>query len=327
MFSLDKQIFDPTSTVAQRMVAYGSTDELRIVIPDRRARSFDLSRTVHVVASGGESKIGQYLRLYQAGRRILRSQTINRITAQDPFFLGLLGLMLGRRSGLPFEAQVHGDFFGSDYYQSGLMSRLRLLIGKFVVHRATVVRVVGERVRQSLVRLGVAAEKIVVRPVPVEAAAIQTQPVNFDLHQKFPEADKIFIAIGRFDPVKNFVWLIDVFAAVARERPTYRLLIFGDGRERVRLEQRIASHNLPGQNIRLEAATRDPVSCLKTAAALLVPSLSEGYGLVAMEALAAGTAVIMNDVGVANFELKPGPKVTILPINDQDAWIQALLQV
>ena len=47
----------------------------------------------------------------------------------------------------------------------------------------------------------------------------------------------------------------------------------------------------------------------------------------AMEAHAAGCPVIMNDVGVANYELKPSEKIKISPVNDKEAWIKAIKSV
>jgi glycosyltransferase involved in cell wall biosynthesis len=77
----------------------------------------------------------------------------------------------------------------------------------------------------------------------------------------------------------------------------------------------------------LEKWTDDPFSYVKTADCVLFPSLSEGYGMVAMEAHAAGTPIIMTDVGVANYELPAGPKVIITPLDDRDKFIQAILQL
>lgn len=127
------------------------------------------------------------------------------------------------------------------------------------------------------------------------------------------------------DPVKNISWLVDVFAVVAKKNPEYLLLIVGSGSEEYNIKTRIEILGLE-KNIKMESWTDDPISYLKTADCLLFASLSEGYGLVAMEAHAAGTPVIMSDVGVANYELKPGPKVVVVPV-DADKFVQAILKV
>ena len=122
--------------------------------------------------------------------------------------------------------------------------------------------------------------------------------------------------------MKNIIWLIDVFKQTSGQRNSL-LLIVGRGEEEKKIKEKIEALNLE-KNIKLQNWTEEPYGYLKTADCVLFPSLSEGYGLVPMEAHAVGTPVIMNDVGVANFELKPSEKVKILPINDKESWVEAI---
>ena len=50
----------------------------------------------------------------------------------------------------------------------------------------------------------------------------------------------------------------------------------------------------------------------------------QGYGMVPMEANMAGKKVIMSDVGVANYELKPSENVIILPIDYKERFINEI---
>ncbi len=321
MISLDKKILDPNSAVAQRMIEYGKENELFIIIPSKEKRSFDLSPNVHVQSTCGKNKVTQFLSLKRTGKKLVKENSIQAITTQDLFFTGLVGWLLKRKFRIKLEVQMHGDFLG-DYYKK---QWLRLCLAKFVLKRADVIRVVGERIRQSLVNLGVAENKIEVRPISVDVDEIKNYQPKFNLHQKYPGFEKIFLVLGRLDPVKNVGWLVDVFMEVIKQK-NYLLLIVGSGAEEAKIKSLITDHRL-FCNVVLEGWTDDPYSYIKTADCMLFPSLSEGYGLVAMEAGAAGTPVIMNDVGVANYELKPSEKVKILPINDKDAWIKAILEV
>lgn len=325
MISLDKKILDPASAVAQRMIEYGKTDELFIIIPDKEKKSVNLSTTVHVQSAGG-CKFLQFFRLWRLGKNIIHNSRFiiqdSLITTQDPFFTGLVGWLLKRKFKIKLEVQMHGDFFGGYYHG------LKLFLAKFVLKRADKIRVVGERVKQNLTKLNeIDEDKIEVKPIVVDVEKIKNYQSKRDLHECFPEAEKIFVAMGRLDPVKNIPWLVEVFANVVKQYPRYLLLIFGNGKDGLRIKLQVIGYRLQNNNIRLEPWTSEVYDFLKTADYLLFPSLSEGYGLVAMEARAAGCPVIMNDVGVANYELKPGDKVKILPINDKDAWIKAILEV
>ena len=103
-------------------------------------------------------------------------------------------------------------------------------------------------------------------------------------------------------------------------------MLVGDGLEKDKIKQKIKELNFK-KNIITEDWTNDPIGYLKIADCLVFPSSSEGYGLVAMEAIAVGTPVIMTDVGVANYELKSGSKVKIVPVGDRDKFIEAILKI
>ncbi|MDD4477032.1 MAG: glycosyltransferase family 4 protein [Patescibacteria group bacterium] len=328
MISLDKNIFNFDSAAARRMIEYGEKNELFIVIPDNDKRYLDLSAKVHVWGTGG-SKLTQFFRLLYTGNKIIHNSRFiiqdSLITTQDPFFTGLAGLLLKRKE-TTFETQVHGDFYGSDYYQkSGLTNKIRFYIGKFLLPRADKVRTVSERVKQSLIKIGVKSEKIEIKPIQVDFEKIKNYQPKFDLHQKYPDYEKIFLVLGRFDAVKNIRWLIEVFCEVVKQK-NYLLLIIGSGPDGHNITTH-ATRCMLRKNIKFEPWTNDPISYIKTADCLLFPSLSEGYGLAAMEASAAGTQVIMTDVGVANYELKLGPKVKIAPVGDKEKFIQEILQI
>lgn len=326
MISLDKNILDVNSRAAERMRRYGRHDEIFIIIPATEKKKLDLSSSVHVFSTGG-NKLTQCFKLKFLGGKIIKEQKIDFITTQDPFFTGLVGWWLSRKNGVPWESQVHGDFFGSDHYRRGsFQNRIRYFLGKFLIKHADKIRVVGERVRGSLLKMEVAADKITVRPVFVNVNYIRNYQPRFNLREKYPDYEKIFLVLGRLDSIKNIVWLVNIFSEVVKQKPNYLLLIVGDGVEKNKLIKQMDRLSLE-KNIKFEGWTDDPYSYLKTADCLLFPSLSEGYGLVAMEAMAADTPVIMSDVGVANYELKFGPEITIVPVGDKEGFVEAMLKI
>ncbi|MBI5229826.1 MAG: glycosyltransferase [Candidatus Magasanikbacteria bacterium] len=326
MISLDKTILDTGSASARRMIEYGKHDELFIIVPANKEMQVDLSPTVHVNSVGG-NKACQFFGLYWLGLKLIKEKNIQHITSQDPFFIGLIGWRLSRRAHVPLEVQLHGDFYGSNYYRrSGIANAVRYYIGLFVIAHADRVRCVGERIKRSLVVRGISEEKIIVQPVRVNTEYIKGYQPKFDIHAKYPDARIIFLCLGRLDPVKNIPWLVKVFAEVSYTHPNVLLLIVGDGVERDRIVQLIKQLGME-KNIKMEGWTSDPYSYLKSADCLLFPSLSEGYGMVVVEALAAGRRVIMNDVGVANFEVVPSENVAIVPVGDKKQFKNAIESV
>ena len=116
MISLDKKIFDKNSRVAQRMISYGEKEKLFIIIPDFKKQTLELSENVMVQSTGGK-KVYQFYSLKKLGIKIAKENNINLITAQDPFFTGLAGSCIKRKTKKKLEIQLHGDFFSSNYYK------------------------------------------------------------------------------------------------------------------------------------------------------------------------------------------------------------------
>lgn len=327
MISLDNKIFDKESYAAKRMISYGLADKLYIIVPYSVDKFFELSPEVKVWGIGG-NKIQQFKKLREKGLKIINKHIIDLITTQDPFFTGLIGVYLKKKTKIKLEVQLHGDFFSSNYYKkSGVKNFLQHLIAKnIVIPKADKLRVVGERVKVSLLKMGVKAEKIDLRSVKIDEEYIRNFEPKTNLKNKYQHYKKIFLCIGRLEPVKNIVFLIDVFAEVIKKNKKYLLLIVGSGSKEIVLKEKVKGMGLES-NIKFEDWTDDHISYLKTCDCVLFPSLSEGYGLVPTEAFECGTKVIMSDVGVANFELKSSENVVILPINNKEKFVEEINKV
>lgn len=109
-----------------------------------------------------------------------------------------------------------------------------------------------------------------------------------------PEEARILVGMGRLHPKKSFDIAITAFAAVAEQHPGAVLLIAGgDDGERARLERLIAEFGF-GNRVALvgELPGADKIAFLKGADLFLFPSHSENFGMVCLEALAAGLPVV-----------------------------------
>ncbi len=107
------------------------------------------------------------------------------------------------------------------------------------------------------------------------------------------------LAIGRHVRQKGFDVLLDVWAEVRRALPEAPdLVIAGDGPERSALETQACSLGLDGSVVffgRCDRATT--VSLFAACVAFVLPSRHEPFGIVNLEAMAAGTPVIATRVG------------------------------
>ncbi|MFC5342761.1 glycosyltransferase family 4 protein [Brevundimonas staleyi] len=104
--------------------------------------------------------------------------------------------------------------------------------------------------------------------------------------------------VGRMEPEKGLLWLLERWAAVREGLGVERLTLVGNGSLRAAVERRIAGGALP------DVVSLGPLSFEATAvemgkaAYLVVPSLwGEPFGAVALEGVAAGAIVLRTDRG------------------------------
>lgn len=112
-------------------------------------------------------------------------------------------------------------------------------------------------------------------------------------------ARPFFLAVSTIEPRKNFVRLVNAFADVHRRLPDYKLLIAGAKRSAwPDVRDAIRKHNLADHVEVLGRISDDRVrELLWDATALVYPSLYEGFGLPALEAMACGTPVVCSAAG------------------------------
>lgn len=103
-------------------------------------------------------------------------------------------------------------------------------------------------------------------------------------------APKVIGAIGRLDPQKGFDMVINAFRAC--NRPDLRLEIHGDGAESAPL-QALAGTD---RRITFHGFGADPVAVMNAVDVVVMPSRWEAYGLVALEARAAGRGLLVSGV-------------------------------
>ena len=300
IFSYAKQALVANSREQQRMETYATTvDSLHLIVPTRKFDKLPTryqSGNLTIYGTNTHTRIGTALKFYWLGRRIIKQNPNTKyiISSQDPFQTGLPGLMLSLRSRLPHHLQLHGDNYGNPHwYRQSIWNPLKARFGLYVLKRAFKIRVVSERIKNSLVALGIAARKIVVLPIAVElesflAVGRQRKLESSTYHR--------FIFIGRLAPEKNLSTLIRAFAEVLKLYPTATLELVGKGEEEERLKTLVKELGIT-KAVTFTAWTDDVPGLLKEADVFILPSTHEGYALVLIEAMAAGLPIISTDVG------------------------------
>ena len=133
-------------------------------------------------------------------------------------------------------------------------------------------------------------ERTLVAP---EALTVIQSDVDLGAFERLPRPvgpTRVIGAIGRLERQKGFDILVEAFRMCAH--PDARLLIFGEGSERERLEALAAGDS----RIEFRGHAGDPAMAYGAVDVVAMPSRWEAFGLVAREAKAAGRPVLLAPV-------------------------------
>jgi glycosyltransferase involved in cell wall biosynthesis len=189
---------------------------------------------------------------------------------------GLVGTWLGRMSNKPLVTTLHG----SDVRLARTVALSRPAF-RHVLHRSAVVTAVSRWLASE-------AQQVVSAPAPVVAP----MPVATDLFS--PNGDlrvNRLLFVGRLNRQKGVEILLHALSRMTGDAPG--LDVVGDGEDREQLESLAGSLGLSARVTWHGALPQDQLPAFyRRATALVVPSVDEGLGLVAVEAQLCGTPVV-----------------------------------
>ena len=107
---------------------------------------------------------------------------------------------------------------------------------------------------------------------------------------------RLVAAAARLEPEKDLVTLVEAMDRVRTTCPQAICVIAGDGSERQRLQARIRELGLH-ESVRLIGFRKDVLGLIAAADLFVLPSLAEPFGLVILEAMALGKAVVATAAG------------------------------
>jgi glycosyltransferase involved in cell wall biosynthesis len=192
-------------------------------------------------------------------------------------------------------------------------------LGVCVAEAIRELAVTGYHLRPDRVRIvfnSIALERF--RTVPADAAARVRTSLGI------PPSAQLLGVIGRLYAVKGQLGLMRMMAPISQACPQCVLLVIGDGPEREACEALARELGLTKQILFLGQRADIP-ELLAALDVLVVPSQSEGLPLAAIEAMAAGRAVVGFDVGGMREVVEDGRTGVIVPRGDRGAFVQSVV--
>jgi glycosyltransferase involved in cell wall biosynthesis len=216
----------------------------------------------------------------------------------DPIaFVQLAGYLARRRPEILHTHLVHGDAYG---LPAGVLARVPHRFSTkhgFNEFRDSRLFAWGDRAVSSLADCQIAisqglAEYLAERE-GFDAGVFQVVHYGIAAGPEPPPPSPTprLLCIGRLIPIKGHRVLLEAFAAARAEVPELTLDLAGTGP----LEQKLRA--AAGEGVRFLGHVAPVQPLIEQAAIVVVPSLGEGFGMVALEAMERGRAVIAASVG------------------------------
>ncbi|BBX95825.1 glycosyltransferase family 4 protein [Mycobacterium lacus] len=143
----------------------------------------------------------------------------------------------------------------------------------------------------------------------------------------YPRPGRTVLFLGRYDePRKGMAVLLDALPAVVERFPDVQLLIVGRGDE----DQLRAQASGLVEHLRFLGQVDDDAkaSAMRSADVYCAPNTGgESFGIVLVEAMAAGTPVVASDLDAFRRVLRDGDVGRLVPVDDSAALADALIAV
>jgi len=136
----------------------------------------------------------------------------------------------------------------------------------------------------------------------------------------------VWLAVGRFDPQKDYPNMLQAFARVVRERSDTALLIAGDGPLRKAMESMALDLGI-SEYVRFLGIRRDVPQLMNAADAYVMSSSWEGMPNVLLEASATGLPIVATDVGGNREIVLEGTTGFLVPPGNPEALALAMVHL
>ncbi len=275
---------------------------------------------IRVSSLGGKGKkdLKVLLRLY----KLLKIEKPD-ILHTHLFLANVAGRVIGKLANVPIVvSSIHNIEVWMEWYHT-LLDRLSSRFADRIVSCSDAAR------EYSIKKTGIDAKRYTTIYNGVDLAKFNRK-LNFKskreelgLEVSYP----VIATIGRLiEPQKGLRYLIEAAQKFVLEFPKTQFLIIGDGPAKDDLQNLVKKLGI-SKNFFFAGMRQDIPEILNTIDIFVLPSLQEGFGIVLIEAMAAGKCIIATKVGGIPEVVKDGETGILIPPKDVQSLLTAMLDL
>ncbi len=234
---------------------------------------------------------------YKIGKEVIKNYKIDIIHSHYAFPQGFLGSHLKNKFNIPHILTLHG---------SDVLRLSKNPVGKYffnyAVKNCDKIICVSEFLKNNLPKQYRNKSEVIYNGV------------DFDLFYDVGIDENYGIFVGSFVPQKGIDILIDTIKDI-----DFNFKLIGDGILFNKINERIKKENIDNIELLGKKHQKEVSEYIKRCSFLVLPSLSEGLGMVLLEGMASGKPVIGTNIGGIPELIKNGYNGFLVKVNDSDA--------
>ena len=282
--------------LANAFVKRGFIVDLLVVNAATKPQAADISEMVNLIDFGKTHVILSMLQLIS----YLRNK-------RPDFLLGimdhsnvvaLLANFFAVRNATRIIITAHAHSSSRSDYAYNIKSKIVLLLAKYLYRKACAMVAVSHSVANQVVRLLKLPNsfvRVIYNPFDREKISdLANKKLEYSCFPNNLDGNKLILAVGRLEAVKDFATLIKAFAILVQTMSETCLIILGEGSLRDDLQLLISHLNL-NDKVFLLGYSNNPYYFMKRCDLFVLSSLSESFSYVLLEALFLAPRVIATD--------------------------------
>ncbi|HZK54590.1 MAG TPA: glycosyltransferase [Desulfosporosinus sp.] len=235
----------------------------------------------------------------------------------------LLGRLGARWLGVPSVTTFHSSL--AHDYLSPWSARVALGLDRLTLPLTSGIITVSEYLAQEVtLRGGRNLETIYNGQAPISFSDRPSSREQFRLQWGIPADAFVLGTIGRLHPAKGQTHLIKAVTQLRLKFPNLHLLFIGEGPLREDLENELKQTTIPHT---LTGYLPQAYESLPAMDLFILPSVSEGMGLVLLEAMQAGVPIVASTVGGIPEVVRAGKDGLLVPPGDVEGLCEACSKI